>query len=301
VPEKGIRNRYSQAPFQLYMYDEYGVISTGSAFFYESDDDELFLVTNWHNLSGRHFISKKLISRDARSPTFIKAKLCSHIGYETSLPDGSFTTLAQRFEIYNEGVPMWFEHPILGSLCDVVALPMVRPKSCPPNMHVAANRISTVRIPVKPGCAVFILGFPRSISVGFGLPIWKSGYIASEPYYDVTIGGKISEIGGMNEGYTIPAFFIDSLTREGMSGSPIFAAFTGNWDTENPYKDIDPEDPSFWNSSSIALGEHRLEFVGCYSGRNGSEEEGAALGLCWRKDVIAQICTSKILAPDPHL
>lgn len=301
MPEKGIRNRYSQSPFQIYMYDEHEMISTGSAFFYEDDNSELFVVTNWHNLSGRHFISKKLLNKDLRSPTYIKAKLCTNVVDGKSLPGDSFTTAAQRFEIYGDGKPLWFEHPILGPLCDVIALPVTRPSTCPPNMHVASNRISALRIPVKPGCAVFIIGFPRSISVGFGLPLWKSGYIASEPHYDVNIGGSISEIGGMTGGFTIPAFFIDSLTREGMSGSPVFASFTGNWDTDDPYKEIDPDDPDFWKSSSIALGEHRIEFVGCYSGRVGNAEEEAALGLCWRNNVISLICASKKIASDPHV
>jgi hypothetical protein len=300
MPEKGIRNRYSQSPFQLQMHDEHGLISTGSGFFYEDVAGNLFLVTNWHNFSGRHFVTKKSLSKDLRRPSFIKVKLCSRELGGCILPGDSFTTVAQRFEIYNDDQPLWYEHPLIGSLCDVVALPVVHPATCPPNMHGASNRISTMRIPVKPGCAVFIVGFPRSISVGFGLPLWKSGFIASEPHYDVTIDGEVSEIGGMTGGYRLPAFFIDSLTREGMSGSPVFASFTGNWDTSDPYREIDPSSPGFWNSDTIALGEHRLEFVGCYSGRVGTVEEGAALGLCWRDDVIAEICRAQKPGLNPH-
>ena len=301
MPENGIRNRFSQSPFQLQMHDNHGLISTGSGFFYESEARDLFLVTNWHNLSGRHFITKKMLSKNLRCPQFIKAKLCSSEVGGRVLPKDSFTTVAQRFEIYDKGQPLWFEHPTIGSLCDVVALPVKRPITCPPNMHVASNRISKTRIPVKPGCAVFVVGFPRSISVGFGLPLWKSGFIASEPHYDVTIGGEIAEVGGMTGGHVLPAFFIDSLTREGMSGSPVFASFTGNWDTADPYKEIDPDDPGFWESKTIALGEHQLEFVGCYSGKVGASEEGAALGLCWRDDVISEICSTRKIGADPHL
>ena len=53
-----------------------------------------------------------------------------------------------------------------------------------------------VRIPVLPGGTVYVIGFPHAISVGPGLPIWKSGYIASEPHFDVTIGGQRKDIGG---------------------------------------------------------------------------------------------------------
>lgn len=110
-------------------------------------------------------------------------------------------------------------------------------------MHNYPNRISSIRIPVKPGCQVYVIGFPSSLSSGFGLPIWKSGYIASEPAYDVILGGKLSEFGGMRGGTKIPAIFIDSLTRSGMSGSPVFASYTGNWDITDPYREIEPGSP----------------------------------------------------------
>jgi hypothetical protein len=282
------------------MCDEYGVISTGSAFYFEASNGNLFLVTNWHNISGRHYLTKKLLSKDARYPTCIKIKTCSRNLNGAMLPGDSFTTVASKYEIYRDEIPLWLEHPTLGSLCDVVALPIQRSPNCPPNMHVASNRISTMRIPVRPGTTVFVIGFPRAISVGFGLPLWKSGYIASEPFYDVTIGGEISEVGGMTGGHTLPAFFIDSLTREGMSGSPVFASHTGNWNIKDPYQSLDPGGPEFWQSDEIVLGETGIEFVGCYSGRIGNQEEGAALGLCWRSDVIEKICTTGLPAANPH-
>lgn len=301
MPEKGIRSRYSQSPFQLFMCDDHGTISTGSAFYYENKNGNLFLITNWHNISGRHFLTKKLLSREARYPTFVKLKVCSRSLNGHLFPGDSFTTVASKCEIYRDDMPLWLEHPSLGAICDVVALPVQRSPDCPPNFHVASNRISDLRIPVRPGSTVFIIGFPRAISVGFGLPLWKSGYIASEPFYDVTIGGEISEVGGMTGGHKILAFFIDSLTREGMSGSPVFASHTGNWNINDPYQIIDPESPGFWESNDIVLGETGIEFVGCYSGRIGNQEEGAALGLCWRSEVIEMICCAGIPAANPHM
>jgi len=280
------------------MYDDLGIISTGTGFFY-SHDNEWYLITNWHNLSGRHFLTKESLS--GRFPNFIKVKLSSYLDDDDKLTKKPFTSVAQRIDIYKDGEPVWFEHPDLGSSCDVIALPIKRPESCPEFMHNAANLISSIRIPVKPGNTAFIIGFPRSISVGFGLPLWKSGYIASEPYYDVTIGGQVSNIGGLSDGIKLPAFFIDSQTREGMSGSPVFASYTGNWNMTDPYEPIDPDHKEFWSRKDIALGENRLEFVGCYSARIGKKEEGAALGLCWKVDVIQKICSSKNVAKHPDI
>jgi hypothetical protein len=294
MPENGIRSTYSQSPFQIFMYDDAGVISTGSGFFYEYGE-ESFLITNWHNFSGRHFLTRAPISDSSRFPTYIKVKLSTYI-------DGHrFTTVAQRVDIYKDYEPCWYQHPSLGQKCDVVALPLNRPKNCPEFMHNAANCISKIKIPVKPGCTAFIIGFPHSLSVGFGLPLWKSGYIASEPHYDIELGGSLSEIAGTQGGIQLPAFFIDSLTRSGMSGSPVFAAYTGNWDSSDPYKELNTDDPDFWNRDDVLLGENRMQFIGCYSGRVGKEEEGAALGLCWREDVIQEICKSRKIGEHPQI
>ena len=298
MPEQGIRSTYSQCPFQIQMWHDQSVISTGSAFFFEVDN-KWFLITNWHNFSGKHFLTKEPLI-PGLFPTFIKAKFASYIASD-STTSGSFTTIAQRVDIYENYEPLWFEHPKLGSLCDVVALPLERPQSCPEFMHNAANLISPSRIPVKPGCTVFIIGFPRSISVGIGLPLWKSGYIASEPYYDVTIGGEISELGGLQKGIKLPTFFIDSQTREGMSGSPVFALYIGAWDLSNPYKPIDPTEPGFWDRSDVELSGRGVEFIGCYSGRVGKKEEEAALGLCWRVDIIKEICLGNKRGKHPHI
>ena len=198
MPEQGIRSTYSQCPFQIHLRDRGGIIATGSGFFFVHAD-EWFLITNWHNVSGRHAFSKRSLGESGRFPEYVDVKLATYRpGTE------AFATVAHRVEIFYDGKPHWFEHPNLGSDCDVIALPFDRPKRCPPFMHNAANLISSQRIPVRPGGPVFIIGFPRSISVGIGLPLWKSGYIASEPYFDVTIGGQISDVAASRTGVRFP-------------------------------------------------------------------------------------------------
>lgn len=298
MPKDGIRSTYSQCPFQIRMHDDSGLISTGSAFFY-AHDGKWFIVTNWHNISGRNFLTKEPLSN--RSPTFIEAHLSSYEIPGLQVAVGSFTTVSQRIDIYRDYEPIWYEHPTLGSTCDVVAIPFEKPLHCPEFMHNAANLISSTKIPVKPGGTSFVIGFPRSLSVGFGLPLWKSGFIASEPHYDIAIGGQLSQVGGLQGGINIPAFFLDTQTREGMSGAPVFAGYTGTWDLTDPYRDIEPEAKDFWARDDIALGHTAMQFIGCYSGRVGKAEEGAALGLCWRADVIEYICSSKSAAKHPQI
>lgn len=299
MPKDGIRSTYSQCPFQIRMYDGAGICSTGTGFFYEHAG-EWYIITNWHNFSGKDFLNKSPLT-PGRLPTYVEIHISLYIDEYLYVEKTRFTTISLRVEIYKDYEPIWFEHPELGSMCDVVALPFRRPENCPVNMHNAANLISKTKIPVQPGCSCFVIGFPRSISVGFGLPLWKSGYIASEPFYNVTLGGEISNIGGLKNGINVPAFFLDTLTREGMSGSPVFSSYSGTWDMEDPYRDFDPNSKEFWSRDNIAIGGSAMEFIGCYSGRVGRSEEGAALGLCWRTDVIDAICASKARAKHPHV
>lgn len=294
MPEQGVRSNYTQSPFQILMFDENGLISTGTAFFYELSGEN-FLITNWHNISGKNSLTKENLS--GRFPTYIKAKFSTYIDEQCN----HFTSKSHRIDIYKDYQPIWFEHPTLDSTCDVIAIPLEKPNFIPTSMHAPSNLVSRIRIPVKPGNPCFVIGFPSSLSIGFGLPLWKAGYIASEPHYDIQINGQIAEFGGMSGGTTLPAFFIDTLTREGMSGSPVFASYTGNWDMTDPYKPVDPDEPNFHSRNDIALGENRMEFVGCYSGRVGKKEDGAAVGLCWKESAIKLIGSSKITGRHPHI
>lgn len=290
---RGIRDTRSQCPFQIGLHDEEGFIASATAFFYDFGGEN-FLVTNWHNVSGRDWADQTKSA--ARCPTILRAKLSKYVANNT------FGIFEHDIPLYNAelSIPKWFEHPVLGSRCDVIAIPVQRPASMPEMMHHPANTISSTRIPIKPGCVAFILGFPHAISVGYGLPVWKSGFIASEPFYDVTIDGERSNQGAMSGGRNLPAFFLDALTRKGMSGSPVFAAYSGTWDMTNPYRDVNPQEPGFMNRDDIAIGGQAYEFVGIYSGRIGKTEESAALGLCWRDDTIGAVCGAKVVGQHPH-
>ena len=71
--------------------------------------------------------------------------------------------------------------------------------------------------------------------------------------------------------------YIDTATREGMSGAPIYAQESGFWAPEG--KKL-PEDGVFGKG-------HR--FIGIYSGRVGNDPFFAELGIVWKEEAIQEI------------
>jgi hypothetical protein len=288
MPGKGVRSTYSQAPFKISMHDLGGEISTATAFHF-TFRNERFIVTNLHNLTGKDFFSGKSLSKLARAPMWIEAHLANWLAPATH-PQRPFAILPKRIEIYADPQaqldPLWLEHPDIGSGgCDIVAIHDPKPVNEPEFMHNSVNLISKNQVPVLPGEFAFVIGFPRGLQTGFGLPIWKSTFIASEPHYDIVVDDQ-----------KLPAFFLDGYTREGMSGSPVFARYRGMWDLNDPYEKVDPDAPGFWDRKDVAMfGAEGTEFIGIYSGRIPEKEGEAALGLCWRKSAIEDVCSRYVI------
>ena len=277
---QAIKNSLSFVPFQIFVGDDEDWFSTGTGFFYQLDND-LFIITNWHVISGRDWPSGKANTPDGRRLTRMGLKLAKLTDQK-----GEYYFASRDGAIFSDTNPKWLEHPDLGWKCDIVAFPVGKIPEVVQQFHKPANFVSRETIPIEPGGTVFITGYPESISSGPGLPIYKSGYIASEPDFDARVDGTPSMVGGMKDGIEIPAFFIDSLTRKGMSGSPIFAAYSGWWNPDDPYGKFELKGSSR-NGRAV-------QFIGCYSGRaKGERESDAALGLCWRESVIREICEAR--------
>ncbi len=107
-----VTDKYMLCPFQIQMCDQQGGISLATAFFFEIQD-ETFIVTNWHNVTGKHPFTGDSLHPE-RSPLYMRAKWPSEV---SSVGTGVKTTqlTAQRVEIEDENGPLWFEHPTLGS------------------------------------------------------------------------------------------------------------------------------------------------------------------------------------------
>jgi hypothetical protein len=107
--------------------------------------------------------------------------------------------------------PTWIEHAG-APLADIAAIPLEGQRLS--QWHVPANcpSLRHVDMDLNAGDDAFVIGFPQGISGGGRLPIWKRASIASEPDASQQLGGWC---------------YVDTGTRQGMSGSPTFGQRTG--------------------------------------------------------------------------
>lgn len=192
------------------------------------------------------------------------------IPYEETMDNGAkaYKWVPKILNVYEDSDckhPIWWEHPGHGFLVDAVAVEIEElgeTKVVPAN----SDSLNLDNLSLLPGMDVFVLGYPRGIRGGGRFPIWKRGSIASEP--DVHIDD-------------LPKFYIDTATREGMSGAPVYAQESGFWAPEG--KKL-PEGGVFGKGN---------RFIGIYSGRAGEDSFLAQLGIVWKEEAIIEIVTGK--------
>jgi trypsin-like peptidase len=172
-------------------------LSSATAFTWERDDMH-YLITNWHNVSGRDPNTDKHLSCTAAEPNML---------------DGLFNTKGQKIGVKHQlrihirqdsGEVNWLVHPTHKRGIDVVAIPLVGDLVSSIHFY-SMNKMGSADLLVRIGMDVFVLGYPFGAGKT-GLPVWKRGSIASEP-----------DLVRHVESYLL----VDTASRPGMSGSPV--------------------------------------------------------------------------------
>ena len=224
-------------------------LSVGTGFIWEHAGKH-FLITNWHNVSGRDVFTKKHLSKTAGEPN--RLALWLNVAGKLGVKAEAFLPIRDGY-----GAPLWLVHPKMGNDADVVAMPL--PPIPEADMY-PINRMQNDPMTVRVGADVFVLGYPYGLGPG-GLPIWKRGSIASEP---------------MLVSPEQPYILVDTASRPGMSGSPVIARTNGS------YTDA--------NGNMMMTGGLPTRFVGIYSGRMVAPDPlDAQLGLVWPEALIREI------------
>ncbi len=239
---------------------EYITLSTATGSLYKNNG-HIYLVTNWHVLSGRHAHTKQPLHSQGGLPEIVKV----HFPI-----DGNVTEqITCEYKIKNDNDEyLWQEHQLSNAI-DIAALEINPPEG------IATIPINEI---VDPAPAfrkdffyvtqdVWVIGFPKGIRV-CGLPIWKSATIASEP-----------SISSADNKYKI---ILDTATREGMSGSPVL--FVNKNLTTIKFDNMQHE---------VDLPSVKV-MLGIYSGRiAGNDELAAQLGIVWSCECLPELITAK--------
>ncbi|KQW54022.1 MULTISPECIES: trypsin-like peptidase domain-containing protein [unclassified Variovorax] len=226
-------------------------LSTATAFFYRRNES-MYLVSNWHVLSGRNAQTLEPLDKNCGIPDRVEC-------YALKASD-FIERVWHSFPLLDDGGnPRWLHHPSLQNQVDVAVLPVEIPASL---RTCAMNDLAEAEMTLRVSHDVFVLGYPLGIQDVVGLPIWKRASVASEP------------------GTSAPSFLVDTATRQGMSGSPVILRYRG-------FHKSDPTTPAV--SAEDWFGEGDM-FVGVYSGRLlGASELEAQLGIVWKSRVIDEI------------
>lgn len=224
-------------------------IALGTSFLYRRND-QLFVVSNWHNFSGRDPTTKQPLSGHAGVPDSISLYVCLNGQY------------IQRewldVPLIGANGPTWYEHPNFGSKSDVAALPITLDKKY---KAIVVNEMPQTSMVLRVSHDVFVLGYPLGLVNSHGLPVWKRATVASEP------------------GTSEPFFLVDTATRSGMSGSPVIHRYRGFYKSDPEAEAVKPHD---W----FGEGDN---FVGVYSGRLGKSQLEAQLGIVWKPHLIDEV------------
>ncbi len=225
-------------------------LACGTGFFWRHNKD-IYLITNWHNVSGRHFeTNEPLDKKNSALPNYLETSFYAEGEKQELIPIRSEHSILDEDEKF---LPLTHETKKL----DIVAMKLNN------NLDVkivCANDFIIPDIKLSVAQDVFVLGYPMGISIE-GVPIWKRASIASEPVFNVY--------------QDQPTILIDTATRQGMSGSPVF--FYGD----------------FFRTTKVGCRMHmsgqKGHFVGIYSGRLGNDNFEAQLGIVWQKELIDEI------------
>lgn len=238
-------------------------IELGTATGFEVQYGHKYLITNWHVVSGKNFITKQCLNPNGAIPNKLIVKYKKYIDCDND----NFEWTEKTIRLYDdEDNKLWYEHPIYGSKVDVVAILL---EEYPNLQHYKERFDMNTVYDLDVTENVFVLGFPLGYTVKSKEEphaVWTSGTVASDPSLNLNFNDE-----------ELPAFLIDSKTRQGQSGSPVIYYSKQGFD-------------SHYREDGFAIwGDHFMKEVGVYSGRIHKDSD---LGIVWKWTVVKEIIES---------
>jgi hypothetical protein len=210
-------------------------LSTGTAFVVNTPTKGPHLVTNRHNVTGRH--------QDTGAPLSKTGGVPSHVVVVHNRKGQLGQWVPKVEPLYTNDQPRWVEHPTLGAKADFVALQLTDLTDVDLLPYDPANPGTPML--VGPADAVSVIGFPFGMTAGGAFGVWATGFLASEPEVEFN---------------NLPIQLIDCRTRQGQSGSPVLAYRAGG-------------SVAMANGGTAVFGGPVEKFIGIYSGRINAESD----------------------------
>ncbi|MCP4562539.1 MAG: trypsin-like peptidase domain-containing protein [Bosea sp.] len=268
---------FSATPIEIFTAERRR-IDSATGFFFGHGTGSVFLVTNWHVVTGRKPQKPAISERGGAIPVWATIKYHRFVGDGHYSP-GAVDQLEFRLNDETGERPTWLEHPTYRNKADVVCIRLPKQYFDPDAPRVWRHlEESDFEITYRPKVMhdAFVIGYPWGLTGGgTALPIFKRGSVASEP--------AVPHRG-------LPRFLIDCRTAGGMSGAPVIGATSGLWGSG----------AGISNSDIIGT---VMGFIGVYSGRLEAEELDAfaeaqpaisEIGLVWRPEIVTEIITGGV-------
>ncbi len=254
-------NPYSMASYYVDMFFDDIKLSNATCFFTKRKD-KIYLVTNWHVVSGRNADTKKCLNEMGSVPNKLRVYVPREGENSTISYDDDFYMDVDLID--RDGNELWYGMQKNGRMIDVAVIPLHEMKGSYITVEDAEEPFNE-QIDLEVASEIYIIGFPFGKQTGY-IPIWKRASVASEPELDVD---------------DLPYFFADTATKSGMSGSPVVL-----------YKD---RPATIISEKEKRVSKHKTKLVGIYSGRIGADSENkgdAQLGRVWKSHIIQELIDS---------
>lgn len=230
-------------------------ISSGTCFIIERNGT-YFLVTNKHNATGRD-VAGECLSDTRAIPNYMKVYFRKNSNIHITTP--KLIPLYSNDEI-DDQQSLWVEHPNQSEYIDVVCIPLETYEDVE---YLVVDIFEGVDYEKSETDLVSVIGFPFGLQGEYGSAIWSTGFIASNPIYRYDNQDK---------------FLIDCRSRQGQSGSPVYA-----------YNQA--AIPQRIGGHNLFFNEPTAKFMGIYSGRINNMSD---LGYVWKPTIIEEIIVASI-------
>ena len=196
----------------VFLMNGHQAIQQGTGFFFaatkaDGTPDTVFLVTNYHVVTGRPPLSKEAGLGDRLQ--FLLHEYRTDVAKVRHLELPLYDTQHDPLWVTSQSAPE----------ADLVLLPIPPSAYAGVALYVFTEAHTHGDIKMRPTSGATLLGYPFGFAdTAHDLPVWKTGHIASEPTVDFD---------------NHPLFLVDVSAFPGMSGSPVLAVANGIYENED--------------------------------------------------------------------